>query len=148
MTTTTDTERLIMLAERLATATATRTAEWQVADADVFTWSSARGSVRVASRDRDGEPPYELTVYNDDGQKVDQLTSELLDDDQPAPWNDTLVELYRIARRSALRADDIIEALMAELPSSDGEDEPERERSFLSRARRYTAPQDEWGGGT
>lgn len=133
--TTTDKERLTVLAQRLAAATATRAVEWQLADADVFTWRSNGGAVTIASRDRDGEPPYELSLQNHEQQRVDSLTSELLEDDLPAPWNDVLVELYRVARRSALRADEIIDALMAALPAQDV-DEADRDRSLLGRARR------------
>jgi hypothetical protein len=110
-----DRQRLVTLAERLAAATAARTAEWQLLDGDVYAWGSPEGSVTVASRDHDDEPPYELTVYNPKQEKVDELSSELLGDDEPAPWNDALVELYRAARRSALRADDIIDALIERL---------------------------------
>jgi ankyrin repeat protein len=109
-------QRLAELADRLASATTGRTAQWQLDGDDVFVWTATQGSVTVGSRDRDGEPPYELTVYNSARERVDELTSELLEDDRPAPWNEALVELYRAARRSALRADDVIDALIESLP--------------------------------
>jgi hypothetical protein len=136
MTTDLDKERLALLSRRLASATMTRGARWQFDDHEVFTWGTAQGSVRVASRDRDGEPPYELTLYNPAGEKVDELVSELLADDQPAPWNDALVELYRVARRSALGADEIVDALMGALPAEDANDAA-RPR-FLSSGRKGT----------
>jgi hypothetical protein len=111
---------LTTLIRRLAAATAARAAEWQVRDPDVYSWSSAEGSISVGSRDGDGDPPYELAIYNRRGERVDELASELVRGDQPAPWNDDLLELYRLARRSALRADDVIEALIAALPTGDG----------------------------
>ena len=123
-------QRLMTLARRLASATSARAARWEVRDGDIYAWESAEGSVTIASRDRDQEPPYELTVYNADGDAVDELTSDLLDDDQPAPWNETLVELYRTARRSALRADEVIEALMDSLPASNALGEAEWQRSL------------------
>jgi hypothetical protein len=128
-------QRLTELADRLAAATIARTAEWELDGDDVFLWTAAGGSVTVGSRDRDGEPPYELTVYNPARERVDELTSELLTGDRPAPWNDALVELYRAARRSALRADDIIETLIEGLPAGDVDEETQRERSFLGRGR-------------
>jgi hypothetical protein len=108
---------LMTLIRRLATATAARSADWQMRAADVYSWSSVEGSINVGSRDGDGAPPYQLVVYNGRGEAVDELTSELLRNDQPAPWNDDLRELYRSARRNALRADDVIEALIGALPT-------------------------------
>jgi hypothetical protein len=132
-------QRLTELAERLATATTGRSAEWELAGDDTFVWRAGEGSVTVGSRDRDGEAPYELSVSNPTGERVDQLTSELLAGDQPAPWNDALVDLYRAARRSALRADDIIDALIEALPAAIVDREEQPERSFLSRARKSAA---------
>jgi hypothetical protein len=123
-------QRMMMLARRLAAATSARAAKWDVAEGDKYVWESKEGSVTIASRDRDEEPPYELTVCNANRDEVDELTSELLDDDEPAPWNEALVELYRAARRSALRADDVIEALLDALPPAEELGEPEWERSF------------------
>jgi hypothetical protein len=127
-------ERLTTLVRGLAAATASGTAEWESSEPDVYTWSSAAGAVSIGSRDRDGEPPYELVVYNSTEERVDELASELVDDDQPAPWNDALVELYRLARRSALRADDVIDALIAALPST-GRGNAEPDRSLFDRVR-------------
>ncbi len=124
---------LTMLGDRLAAATTAGAARWEVREPDVYAWTTAGGAVTVASRDRDAEPPYELVVFNPAGERVDELASELVGD-EPAPWNDTLAELYRAARRSGLRADDIIDALIQALPSGDGGGG--HERSFLRLARR------------
>ena len=79
----------------------------------------------IGSRDADGEPPYELAIYNGEGVKVDQLTSQLLANDEPAPWNEPLADLYRSARRKALRADDLLDTLINLLSTSrDEEDAP------------------------
>jgi hypothetical protein len=131
-------QRLTELAERLATATTGRSAQWELSGADTFVWRATEGSVTVGSRDRDGEPPYELTVSAPTGERVDELTSALLAGDQPAPWNDALVDLYRAARRSALRADEIIDAMIEALPTANVDPDPQRERSFL-RARKSAA---------
>ena len=111
-----DPTRLTILCDRLAAATVDRQADWHLDGDDRFTWTGGDGVVSITSRDRDGEPPYELAVFNRAGEKVDELVSDLVGDDEPAPWNDGLRELYRIARRSALRADEIIDALIAGLP--------------------------------
>jgi hypothetical protein len=128
---------LTRLAQRLAVATGQRAARWELKADDVYSWAAPEGTVTIASRDRDGEPPYELTVYNAAAEKVDELASELLADDQPAPWNDELVELYRVARRSALGADDIIDALLERLREAGDDDTTQR--SFLRRARAGSA---------
>lgn len=109
-----ETQQLTTLARRLTAATVTGDIEWQGREDDCYRWSSRAGSVTVASRDRDGEPPYELAVYNTRDEKVDRLSSELLGD-EPAPWNQALSELYRAARRNALHADEIVAALIGAL---------------------------------
>jgi hypothetical protein len=138
-----DKQRLTTLARRLAAATMTRSAQWQLGDDGVYAWTAKEGSVTVVSRDRDDEPPYELSVLRPDRQKVDELTSALLEEDRPAPWNDALVELYWAARRSALGADDIIEALIEALPQTDADGESERAPSLLARARNPFTAEDE-----
>ena len=116
-------ERLVTLARRLAVATAAGAVSWSIQEPELFSRGSAEGTVTVASRDRDGDPPYELVVYNVEGEKLDELSSALLDDDEPAPWNEALAELHRVAGRNALHADDVIEALIAALPTNAGEAE-------------------------
>lgn len=121
-------EQLTTLARRLTAATATGDVQWEVREPDCYHWASADGSVRVASRDRDGEPPYELAIYNAHDTKVDELSSELLGE-EPAPWNQGLAELYRAARRNALRADQIVDALIGALTSAGDRAEPAEARA-------------------
>ena len=109
--------QLIELCERLADATATREVEWRREGEDEYIWERKEGRIAIGARDRDGQPPYELTVFNGDGAKVEELASALVDDDRPAEWNDALAELYRVARSNALGADEIIAALMHALPT-------------------------------
>ena len=108
--------RLIVLCERLAESTRAGRAEWNREGEDAFVWTGEPGSVSIGSRDKDGEPPYQLLVFNARGERLDELTSQLVDDDRPADWNEPLAQLYRAARRSALRADDVIQALIEALP--------------------------------
>jgi hypothetical protein len=143
MTMDADKQRLTTLAHRLTAATTARSARWQLDD-DVYVWAAKEGTVTIVSRDRDDEPPYELSVLTPGRQKVDELTSALLEDDRPAPWNEALVDLYWAARRSALGADDIIDALIEGLPQTDGDGDGGRQPSLLSRARNpFTAENDE-----
>ena len=116
-----DHARLIALCERLAETTLAGATEWRTGDDDHFLWTSTEGWVSVGARDRDGQPPYELWIFNPAGSKVEELGSALADDETPAAWNAPLAELYRVARRSALHADEIIDALMNALPrTTDG----------------------------
>jgi hypothetical protein len=112
-----DRSRTVVLCEELAAATLARDTEWGGDGDDTYRWEHNKGSVSIGSRDKDGQPPYELAVSNSDGVRVEELSSTLLDNDVPAPWNEALAELYRAARRSALNADDVIEALIGVLPS-------------------------------
>jgi hypothetical protein len=120
-----DADRLVLLSQRLVEATASRQVVWGLDeednDEDLFEWVTDEGSVSITSRDGDGDPPYELGIYNPDHEQVEELSSDLVGDDEPAPWNEPLAELYRAARRSALRADDIIDALIDALPVSEAE---------------------------
>lgn len=108
---------LISLCERLSESTLAGGAKWRGEGEDHYIWERPEGSVAVEARDRDGQPPYQLIVLNGNQEKVEELSSALVDDDEPAPWNQPLAELYRVARRSALNADEIIDALMAALPT-------------------------------
>jgi hypothetical protein len=112
----TDNDRIVILCRRLAAATAARRAEWRVDGDDMFVWERDEGGVSIRSRDGDGEPPFELAVYNPGGQKVEERASALVEGDRPAPWNGPLADLYGVARRTALRADDIIDALIERIP--------------------------------
>jgi hypothetical protein len=114
---------IVALCERLAAATLARRADWRGdgEGEDRYVWERPEGAVAIASRDRDGEPPYELGVRNAQGELVDQLASDLGENDEPAPWNAALAELYRVARRSAMRADEIIDALVQALPPTGAE---------------------------
>jgi hypothetical protein len=117
-----DQARVILLCERLVDATAAGATEWSGEGDDHFRWERAEGTVSIGARDRDGQPPYELVVFSGNGERVEELASALVDDDRPAEWNEPLAELYRVARRSALHADEIIAALMQSLPPSASEE--------------------------
>jgi hypothetical protein len=119
-------DQVVLLCEQLAAATSAHGVRWEVASGDTFHWRRPEGSVEITSRDHDGVAPFELTVYNADDAKVEELASELVGQDEPAAWNDALAGLYRAARRSALRGDEIIDALISALPSREVEvrDEP------------------------
>jgi hypothetical protein len=117
MTRETVNDRLIVLCERLAGTTRAGAAEWRDEGNDTYLWNHAGGAVTIGARDGDGQPPYELAISNPQGLRVEELESALVESDLPAPWNEALADLYRAARRSALKADEIIDALIAALPT-------------------------------
>jgi hypothetical protein len=134
MTNDPDTNQLARLAARLLDATRIKSVHWRPAEVEAYTWGTTEGSVTIASRDRDGEPPYELAIFNPENVKVDALKSDLLTGDVPAPWNGALADLYAAARRDALGADDLIDALMGAVRLGAPEEGRRRDRSLLHRA--------------
>jgi hypothetical protein len=113
----TDKGRVVVLCERLAEATGAGQVEWRREAEDTFAWQAEQATVSIGSRDKDGEPPYRLVIANANGEKLEELTSELVANDQPAEWNEPLANLYRAALRKALGADEIIEELIESLPT-------------------------------
>jgi hypothetical protein len=108
--------RLVELCERLAAATTLGGIDWEVEEETAFLCKRRSGTVAVRSRDRDGEPPYELVIYSPKGEKAESLLSEWSAEQEPAFWNQPLTDLYRTARRKALGVDKILDELFAELP--------------------------------
>lgn len=110
--------RLVELCERLAAATLLGAVEWVAEEETAFVSKRRSGSVGIRSRDRDGEPPYQLDIFNRDGSKVESLLSEWTAEQEPAFWNKAVADLYRAARRQALGVDRLLDDLLAELPTA------------------------------
>ena len=108
--------RLVELCERLAAATVLGQVDWTAEDDTAFICKRRAGAVAIRSRDRDGDPPYELSIYGPRGATVETLLSEWTVDEEPAFWNTGLSDLYRTARRQALGVDRILDDFFAELP--------------------------------
>jgi hypothetical protein len=108
--------RLVELCERLAIATAAGELEWTPQEETSFVCERQSVIFRVRSRDRNGEPPYELALFNSDRMKVARLLSEWSSNKEPAFWNDDLAVLYAIAHRQALDVTRLLDDLLAELP--------------------------------
>jgi hypothetical protein len=110
--------RLVELCERLASATVLGGVEWVPEEETAFVCKKRSGTVAIRSRDRDGEPPYELVIFNRDGAKVESLFSEWSAEQEPAYWNKAFADLYRAARRQALGVDKLVDDLLGELPAA------------------------------
>jgi hypothetical protein len=117
--------RLSELSQRLTSATTTRAIKWvpEPGKDTSFVYGRKNGSVVIRSRDGDGEPPYELVLYNAEGNRIETLESYWEDRDEPAFWNRSLEELYRAARGNALGIDELIDEIMSELPEPEVDDD-------------------------
>jgi hypothetical protein len=115
---------LAELARRLVSATIAGQVDWRAEPEDTYRYEGGRGIVSVKSRDKDGEQPYKLVVFNESGERIDELVSQWDDGDRPAPWNQPLADLYHVARRRALGAEAVVDALIDELPSAFSGEEP------------------------
>jgi hypothetical protein len=116
--------RHVELCERLAGATMLGEVEWTAEKQTAFACKRRSGTVGIRSRDRDGEPPYELVIFDPNGAKVETLLSEWSAEEEPALWNKALADLYRAARRKALGVDRLLDDLLAELPATQPAQEP------------------------
>lgn len=132
MTRVTVNDRLIALCDRLAAATRAGAAEWRDEGNDTYLWQNADGTVRIGARDGDDQPPYRLAIANQQGVRVEEVESALVGNDLPAPWNEPLADLYRAARRSALKADELIDALIAALPTETERSRPGQTASLAA----------------
>lgn len=108
---------LVELCERLAAATMDEQVEWEAGEETAFTCVRRSGTILVRSVNGDGEPPLELVILNTDSVKVESVVSEWSAEEEPAPWNGAVANLYRVARRQALHADRLVAELVAELPA-------------------------------
>jgi hypothetical protein len=111
--------QLVELCERLLAATIEERLEWKVGEDATFTCTRRSGTILVKSVDGSGEPPFELAVFNTDGVKVESVIAELVSEERSAAWNGAVGNLYRSARRQALRADRLVADLLADLPPTD-----------------------------
>jgi hypothetical protein len=96
--------------------------EWSVAvEADEFQVSFADKSVRISRmRTRDGSAiDYVIELINEDGNVVDTFRDTNIDramtGNTGGPWYKKMRDLYDFARRSALGADKVLDAILNDL---------------------------------
>jgi hypothetical protein len=112
-------ERLLELANRLVQSTESGQIEWKGDQDSGFYVSTAAGAINIQSKDRDGQQPYRLVIYDSAGTEVDSLETYTyqidVDEWEPAAWNDSLETLYETARRNALNIDKVINDIVRDL---------------------------------
>jgi hypothetical protein len=114
-------QRLVDLAKSLLKRTEDGNISWTTTDNEsVFLFSGTNTSVRVSSYiDDDNDMRTKMSLLNSRGTVVESLESEFrrgpFDEVQPAPWNQTLNDLYHSAKRSALNVDAVLDDLLADL---------------------------------
>lgn len=89
--------------------------EWASAGNDRFLHSTPRGATVIGSVDRDGEPPYDVVLFDEEGKSVASLQRGY---DDPQDEFELLRDLYETARRHALNIDPFVDSLIAEIEGS------------------------------
>jgi hypothetical protein len=100
-----DHARLIALCERLATATVAGLTDWSADGRGLYVWERHEGIVSIEALAVDGQPAFELVVFDSDGEEVEGLVSAFGEDARAVDQNAPLEQLYRAARESALRSE-------------------------------------------
>ena len=107
------------LVERLLERTRAGELVWQESiRPDVFQAAFQNSSVQIKSVDDGRFTEVHVSIVDAIGRIVDDFGRDGLDRDsprQPGSWSRALEELYALARRSALRADDAIDSILAEI---------------------------------
>src|SRR5450755_2480428 len=105
--------RLVRLLQRTQERTHTGQLFWRETGEASFVLELPSGAISVASRDKDGLPPYSVEVFNSDGVAIENVDGGTLEADSP---DDSLVKgLYESARRSAEGVSATIDALTMEV---------------------------------
>jgi hypothetical protein len=113
----------MQLAERLLAKTVKGELDWQrTENEDAYQVSLGDASVRIVENDYPGLQgyAYEVRVYNAEGVVVDSFTDRSLSQLGENPkssgdWSLVLTELYALARRFALRTDEVLDDLLGRL---------------------------------
>jgi len=80
---------------------------WQVVGDHAFGVQTAEARVVISSRDANDRPPFDLFLYDPEGEDLDSLESAWIDG-RPSAWNETMQNLYFKAREIARDLDNVI----------------------------------------
>ena len=116
-------DRMTQLAERLLRLTIQQKIKWSEAEGDSYIYAMADASAVIRNVDNDGRHPYALELYDKSGDIVDSLTTAYPRANHSVPpYNDLVMNLFVMARRSAHNVDEVINNFMAALPEPDEDD--------------------------
>lgn len=112
------------IAAKLLEQTGFGNVEWRTSDhANTFLYSGPNSSILI-TRSQTGDG-YSMQILNGVGRKIEELVSTELHDDEkapwdvdetaPAPWNQTLGDLWEAARVSALNVERVIQETLNDL---------------------------------
>jgi hypothetical protein len=110
-------ERIVRLVKRLHDSTQKKKISWEPApEYKAFIASFPRYSIRIEEQGLD----YVIRIINDEGLVVDNFSDEDLveqfrDASPEHGWSKFMSEIYDMARRQALDADEAIDAILEEL---------------------------------
>ena len=109
-----DKSRLMELVTGLLRRTEEGSIEWEELEEDfVYQCHTPRADIQIESVDRDDGPPYRIVILNSSGREIESLTSTAKPLDPVA--RDDFDTLYRLAKRQALGADELIDDLFENL---------------------------------
>jgi len=107
---------VLNLLKLLVDATRRGTLHWKVAGESAFVAVRPHGSVAVASLDADGNPPYVFQLLNPENTVLEEVAE---DRGAMNPWDQTVEQLYRVARDEALRISTTVALWVADLRADD-----------------------------
>lgn len=112
-------ERQKHLVERLLNKSRSGELAWRESiRPDEFQVAFPSSGVQIRSTKSGNFTDFHISLIDSSGRVVDGFGNDQLDRDGPyksGSWSRPLSELYELARRSALRADDVIDSILVEI---------------------------------
>ncbi len=110
-------EQLEKIVMGLVQPTKDRKVEWSTRDGETLTLAIPSGTILLTTRDRDGEPPYKVEIYDASGTAIESFAKAI--NRAPTPEEadlDTKIKaLYAVARRNAMNVDKVLDAIIDDL---------------------------------
>ena len=103
---------VLNLLKLLIDATRRGMLQWKVAGESAFVATRAHGSVAVASLDGDGNPPFVFQLLNQENTVLEEVAE---DRGAMNTWDQTVEQLYRVARDNALSISTTVALWVADL---------------------------------
>ncbi len=107
---------VLNLLKLLIDATRRGTLKWNVVGESAFAASRPHGSVAVASLDSDGNPPFVFQLLNSENTVLEEVAE---DRGAMNSWDQTVEQLYRVARDNALSISSTVALWVADLRGQD-----------------------------